>query len=339
MKTVYILIVLIVMVLSPPVHGSSSPGLKGDYLGQAPPGMEPVVFAPGFISTGLAERDAAFTPDGKEFYFTVGLEHFFAIVVTRQGAGADGTWSKPEIAPFSGRYSDIEPCISPDGKRFYFVSKRPLEEGKEPSKFFNIWVMERGDGGWSTPQSLGAPINGEWNVFYPSVTRDGTLYYTRGHKDRSEYIYRSRLTGGKYGEPEKLGDGVNSTKAQFNAFIAPDESYLIVPVFGRKDSVGGTDYYVTFRTKDDKWSGPINLGNKINTPGTEYTPYVTPDGKYFFFNRMRGKLADGAPGKRLSYKELTERSRQWGNGAGDLYWVDAAVIKKLKPKSGEIQPQ
>ena len=331
MKIVYIVFGLIVLVLSTAASGSSSPVPKGEYLGQAPPGTEPVVFAPGFVSTGLGERDAAFTPDRKEFYFTVVLERFTAIVVTRQGT--DGTWSKPEVAPFSGRYSDIEPCISPDGKRFYFVSKRPPGEGKEAPEFFSIWLMERSGSGWTSPRNPGAPINGEWNVFYPSVTRDGTLYYTRGHNDGSEYIYRSRLTEGKYGEPEKLGHGVNTTNNQFNAFIAPDESYLIVSVFGRKDSVGRTDYYVTFRSKDDRWSGPINLGDRINTPGTEYTPYVTPDGKYFFFNRMQGKLADGDPGKRLNYEEITERSRQWGNGAGDLYWVDAAVIEKLKPKS------
>ena len=43
--------------------------LKGPYLGQKPPGMTPEIFAPGIISTNLDERIAAFTPDGKEFYF------------------------------------------------------------------------------------------------------------------------------------------------------------------------------------------------------------------------------------------------------------------------------
>lgn len=329
MRSISILSLFIVVVLSIIADTSPPPAPVGAYIGQRAPGPEPEIFSPGFISTGLGERDAVFTPDGKEFYFSIMMESFCAIAITIQDG--EGKWSKPEVASFSGRYMDIEPCITPDGKKFYFASKRPLKEGDEPSKFFNIWVMEREDHGWSVPRNIGAPVNGEWNVFYPSLTRDGTLYFTRREADGSEFIFRSRLTEGKFTEPEKLGEGVNTTKSQFNAYIAPDESYLIVSVWGRKDSVGGIDYYITFRNIEDKWSGPINLGDKINTPGTEYTPYITPDGKYFIFNRMRGKLAEGDPGKRLTYREISERSRQWGNGASDLYWVDAKVLEALKP--------
>ena len=42
------------------------PLLKGPYLGQPPPGTEPVPFAPGIISTGLAELNSVFTPDGRQ---------------------------------------------------------------------------------------------------------------------------------------------------------------------------------------------------------------------------------------------------------------------------------
>ena len=43
--------------------------LRGPYLGQEPPGLEPRLFAPGVVSTGLATRDLAMTPDGDELYF------------------------------------------------------------------------------------------------------------------------------------------------------------------------------------------------------------------------------------------------------------------------------
>lgn len=44
---------------------------KGEYFGQKPPGMTPEIFAPGFISTGKAELNSVFTPDGREFYFAI----------------------------------------------------------------------------------------------------------------------------------------------------------------------------------------------------------------------------------------------------------------------------
>ena len=95
--------------------GSGFPELRGPYLGQEPPGLEPRLFAPGIVSTGLATRDVAMTPDGIELYFGVTLGGQSMIMVTRQ---VDGIWTEPVVAPFSGRHNDLEPAISPDGQRF-----------------------------------------------------------------------------------------------------------------------------------------------------------------------------------------------------------------------------
>jgi hypothetical protein len=46
------------------------PKLTGPYLGQKPPGMTPIIFAPGSVSTERTEFGNAFSPDGGEFYFT-----------------------------------------------------------------------------------------------------------------------------------------------------------------------------------------------------------------------------------------------------------------------------
>lgn len=48
------------------------PVLRGPYLGQQPPGMQPVLFAPGIISTDLHDDfSPAFTPDGRYLFFVV----------------------------------------------------------------------------------------------------------------------------------------------------------------------------------------------------------------------------------------------------------------------------
>lgn len=305
---------------------------KGDYMGQAPPGKEVELFAPGFISTGLNERDSTFSPDLKEFYYSILLDRFSAIAFTR--CDEKGVLSKPEIAPFSGRYSDIEPCIAPDNKKFFFVSQRPLPGQDQPTPIHNLWVMNRTASGWGEPQPVGAPINGAESCFYPSITRDGTIYFCRPSPDRSsEAIYRSRFIAGQYQAPEKLPVNVNSTQNQFNAFIAPDESFLIVPVFGRKDTVGATDYYVTFRNSNDTWTELINLGNRINTAGNEYCPYITPDGKYFMFHRVSGPFPGGMPEKPMTYADIVQRSRSPQNGQGDIYWTSAEAIRSLKPRT------
>ena len=312
------------------------PGASGAYLGQSPPGDTPVLFAPGIVSTGMLDRDIAMMPDGSEIYFGVAgpAYAFSAIMVTRRLP--DGRWTAPEVAPFVAPYParDLEAAISPDGKRLYFLSDRPPAGSDGPYGNSDIWVVDRTGGGWGEPYNLGAPVCSADQEYFPSVTRDGTLYFTRQKKgERGNFIYRSRLVDGKYAEPEKLPGQVNAGPAQFNAFVAPDESYLIVAIVGRPDAIGRSDYYVCFRSTDDSWSEPVNLGPKINVPDAEgYSPYVTPDGKYFFFMSNRSAGLEQMRGRRLSRTETQRIHTSPGNGSADTYWVEAAFIEALRPR-------
>ena len=113
------------------------------------PDSPPRLFAPGLINSGPATRDVAMSPDGGELYFT---QHtpghgYAAILVTRRGPGG---WSRPEVAPFSGdpRWMDLEPAISPDGRRMFFYSTRPVEARRSP--------RPRTCGSWTARATAGA---------------------------------------------------------------------------------------------------------------------------------------------------------------------------------------
>src|SRR5450432_896848 len=87
-------------------------------------GSEPVIFGPGVISDGLANRDMAISPSGDELFYTLQYgTQFNAILYCRK---VKSQWSNPDIAWFSGKYGDLEPAFSPDGTRLYFTSNRPL---------------------------------------------------------------------------------------------------------------------------------------------------------------------------------------------------------------------
>lgn len=316
------------------------PVLTGAYLGQTPPGDTAELFAPGIVSTGMYTRDLAVTPDGSEMYFGVSLGRFTTILETHL---AGGRWTRPEVAPFArdARFFHLEPAIAPDGSRFFFLSTRvpadraPTTEEIRSWTNQDIWVMDRVGDAWGEPYNLGPPVNTDAAEFFPSVTRDGTLYFTRGTQDGQEsYIYRSRLLDGRYREPERLGREVNSTPSQFNAFIAPDESYLIVCTARREDSRGRTDYYVVFRNADDTWTEPVNLGDAVNTPGDgEFSPYVSPDGKFFFFMSTRPQPDEVIPDT-LTRDFLLRFRTEPGSGNAAIYWMDAAFIEQLRPAPG-----
>jgi hypothetical protein len=310
--------------------------LKGNYVGQKTPGSEPQLFAPGFVSTGLYERDVAMTPDGGEFYFGLLSSGYATIVVTKR---IGDEWTDPEIAPFSANaeYLDLEPHITPDGRRLMFLSTRPREGQEYQAGWANqdIWVADRTErGGWSEPYNLGPPVNTDAAEFYPSVTRDGTIYFTRDVNEegqRKSFIFRARMVDGVYAEPERLPEQVNPGDTQYNAFIDPDERYLIVCIAGLPDAIGRGDYYVSFRFDDDTWTGPVNMGDKINTPGNSApSPYVSPDGRYFFFASTR-KIHGDAESNERRYADIRRRQTEPGNGNSDVYWVDASFIEALRP--------
>jgi hypothetical protein len=118
---------------------------------------------------------------------------------------------------------------------------------------------------------------------------------------------------------------------QFNAFIDPDERYLIVCMAGHPENIGRGDYYVCFRSGDDIWTDAINMGEAINAPGNNVaSPYVSPDGKYFFFASNRRR--DDAKTQERTYARIREMANEPQNGSGDIYWIDAAYIETLRPE-------
>jgi Tol biopolymer transport system component len=110
---------------------------------------------------------------------------------------------------------------------------------------------------------------------------------------------------------------------EYEPFIAPDQSYLIFMAAGRPDGRGGGDLYISYH-KDGVWSKAQNLGEKINSPRDEYSPKISPDGKYFFFASARGRRP---PEKPLNYQELLAWLRGARNGLGDIYQVERSAIQ------------
>ncbi len=307
---------------------SQTTELSGDYLGQPAPGTTPEIFGPGVISTQFTERDAAYSPDGKEFFYTLRGAAHPSIMQVQQ---INQKWSRPEVAPFSGRYSDVEPCFSLDGKRLYFVSNRPLRGQGEP-KDFDIWYVEKYGNGWSEPQNLGAPVDTPKDEFYPSFTRDGAIYYTAAYEDAigGEDIYSSQFADGRYQPPVNLGDSVNTEGGEFNSFISPDGDFIMFTSMGWGRGIGGGDLWICFRKADGSWTRARNMGAAVNSPNFEFCPSLTPDGKYLFFTSNRTQYPAYSE-TALSYNDIIKRLEAPGNGGHDIYWVDAKVIDELRP--------
>jgi hypothetical protein len=283
------------------------------------------VFQPGVISTADDESHPTFTPDGATLYFLKNSPTFnhWTIVTSRF---ASGRWGTPEVAPFSGQYNDADVFIAKDGSIF-FISNRPVD-GK-PRSDNEIWVRRKTADGWAEPEHI-AELSSPRNEWFPTVADNGTLYFGSGRHegnlgpDGSTDLFRSRLVDGHYTAPENLGPTINTAGSDTEAYVAPDETYLIFSSNGRKDTRGADDIYISYR-EGDGWSEPRNLGDAVNSAGSEYGAKPSPDGKYLFFCSNRG-FSDKPLDHRLDYRELTTKLHAPGNGLNDIYQVDMSAL-------------
>ncbi|MBN1224814.1 MAG: PD40 domain-containing protein [Candidatus Aminicenantes bacterium] len=281
-------------------HQNDFSVLKGPYLGQKPPGEKPEIFAPGIVSSSKAwEFAVTFSPDGREVYFTRRTEGGRTTIMISCWE-KDG-WTAPVIAPFSGRHSDFEAHISPDGSTLFFNRYDPNDKTIQDG----IWIMRRSADGWSEPTYAGPGM-------YATATRKGYVYLTdRSGPPEKQGIVRTRLINDRLAEFEWQEGGVNSPapdrKAGRHPYISPDESFIIFDSYEK-----GTDdtgrLFICFRNTDGSWSKAIDLG---------FPPAIcaslSPDGKYLFFG------SDGGISGNMT----------------DIYWVDAKIIEELQPKQQE----
>ena len=292
----------------------------------APP---PEVFAPGVVSGPAHEAAPVFSANGRTLWFGRSDGPQSTILESRLTAAG---WSAPVTAPFSGRWSDMEPALSPDGRFLVFVSNRPKQDGGAPLDGFfmgrkhpggggNLWRMERTAAGWSAPQRLPDVVNASDSTFAPAIAADGTLYFMRPTPDGRHFrIYSARAKAdGGYEAPEALpfSDGLHT---DVDPAVAPDQSYL---VFGSsRPPARGMDLFIAFR-EDGRWGRPRHLGDVVNAPGSDAEPRLSPDGRTLYFSSERR-----VPGVETD----------WNNGKYNVWAVPMGpLLAEFGPKrAGEL---
>ncbi len=329
-KAIYVgILVSIFFVFSSCAQQNDFPVLKGPYLGQKPPGKVPKVFEPKIVSTGLDELNSVFSPDGREFYFCV--RNFLGAVSIFQMKMEGEEWSQPKLLPFASRYGDIDVTMSPDGNKILFSSRRPIPGSDEPKEDYDFWMVKREGNTWGEPMHLGEDINSDSHDYYPVMTNSGAIYFSSQREGPgTNNIYRSEFVDGKYAKAVKLGDAINTEHREFDPYISPDESILIF-TSGRPEGFGSGDLYISFKDEKGEWTKGKNMGDIVNTAGSEYCPMISPDGKHLFFTgagRDSRRILDNP----LTYEDFMKYHNSSKNGLSDIYWVDAEIIDMIKEK-------
>jgi len=304
-KKIFIFILFTLLILSgsitPHEKSSEFPVLKGPYLGQKPPGLMPIIFAPHIISTLEHEGSSGFALNGKVFIFQRFINRKSHTYIMRLKGSR---WSAPVLIPFWQQLiHNGDFVISPDDKTMFYQVKQDIS-GRLVS---NIWRVQIHTESCGQKSVLPAPINTLYDESFASEANNGNLYFFSrrpGGEGKSD-LYMCVYQNGVYSEPLNLRE-LNTEFHEWDPYIAPDESYLIF-CSTKPGGLGGDDFYVSFRDRNNQWTDALNMGDLINSPRSDNRPYVTNDGRYFFYTSSR-------------------------RGNRDIYWVDAKILCELKPK-------
>lgn len=200
--------------------------------------------------------------------------------------------------------SEFAPIQTADGKTIYFTSRQRDGFDNETD---DIFYSTNSNGIWTAAKKLEAPFNSTSTDESPQgITTDGNTMVLFGNykeKPGGGDLYYSEKTPYGWSEAKQYPEGINSEYFDCDGKLTNDGKALIfvsdrpggIGEFTKFNTLkngsmyGNTDIYIAFKT-DSGWSKPVNLGNIINTPGSERKPFLHPDGKTLYFS------SDGHPG-------------------------------------------
>jgi outer membrane protein OmpA-like peptidoglycan-associated protein len=139
---------------------------------------------------------------------------------------------------------------------------------------------------------------------------------------------------------EDIGIKFNNESAYLEGCLSADGKAIIFTAklesnINYRPDVDERDIYVCVKKLNGTWSVPIHTGKILNTPGDEYSPFLSADGKTLFF------ATDGRPGYGdvdiFMSKRLSDGWNKWSEPVNLGLGINTAVFDAYFtiPASGE----
>ncbi len=180
------------------------------------------------------------------------------------------------------------PSLSVDERTIVYTVRLPKEPevGIKGTKWQeDFYTSTRNeDGTWSKGIPVGSPLSTVFNEGAQSLSSDGkTMYYTICQGDCDLY-FSTINSDGSWGHPLKLPPAINSEKSsEKQPSISPDGQMLYF-VSNRPGGLGGFDIWVSVKNPNEVWGNAVNLGQPVNSPGNEQSPFIHFDNKTLYFS-------------------------------------------------------
>ncbi len=192
---------------------------------------------------------------------------------------------------------EMQPVVSADGKTLYFMRRWHGQNTGGSLDSGDIWYARmQPDGKFGIASNIGRPLNNRNANAVVSVSPDNnTLIVEREYNPDGSFKARGlsiseRTADGSWTVPKALKIKNYYNRNRYDTYFLCADKKTIVMAVERDDSYGSLDFYVSFLQPDGTWSEPKNMGNQVNTFGSEGGQYIAPDNKTMYF------ATNGRPG-------------------------------------------
>ncbi len=232
------------------------------------------------VNTSFHDGPISFTGDGKLAAYTrVGYvvtkdKNFVNRAKIYFSAVEGNSYSKSKAFVYNNdAYSCAHPSLNNDGTVLFFASDMPGGLGGQ-----DIWMCKKNGDSWDKPVNLGVDINTSDDELFPSINKNGMLYYSSnglpGFGDLD--IFSAKQTDGRWLLNRNEGLYLNSKADDFGiTFINDTTGYFSS---NREGGKGADDiYWYKFTSKSMVIDGMVLLTENVNDPAKGVKVYLLDD--------------------------------------------------------------
>lgn len=148
-----------------------------------------------------------------------------------------------------------------------------------------IYCSYKRDNNWERPSNITKQLGGYDRFYTNSITGDGKMMILFMDDGGDGNLYFSTRKDTTWTKIKSVGKPINSIYWEAHGFITPDGNTMYFSS-NRPGGEGGLDIWSSQKMSDGSWERPVNLGNTINTPYDESTPYFDPEENALLFSSI-----------------------------------------------------
>ncbi len=190
----------------------------------------------------------------------------------------------------NSEYDEYWPSLSADENMLVFTVLLPLNTNNPQLARYkqeDFYYSTRENGQWTQARDAGAPLNSTNNEGAQTITGDGkTMIFTACNRDDGMGLcdlYIAEDLGDRWSVPVNMGRVINTANSEKQPSVSADGRTLYF-ISNRAGGYGSYDIYYSLKSDDGLWQEPVNIGDSVNTPGIDQSPFIHPDNKTLYFS-------------------------------------------------------